>query len=77
MEGKDWPHGHRQKDFRLLGNNVGRMLRMCEQIFGPVRCVIFDSVFYVVEGVIAFGIIRIATTFVTCLGLLKQYIQKY
>ena len=52
MEGKDLPPGHRQKYFRSLGNSVGLMLRMCEQIFGPVRCVVFDSVFYVVEGVI-------------------------
>ena len=52
MEGKDWPHKREPKDFRLLGNNFGLMLLMCEPIFGSVKCAVFDSGFFVAECIV-------------------------
>ena len=52
VKGKDWPHERRPKDFRSLGNNFWIMLRMCEPIFRPVKCVVFYSGLCAAEGIV-------------------------
>ena len=47
VEGKDSPSQRGAKQNQELGKTVGLMLRMCKPIFGSVKDVVFDSVFFV------------------------------
>ena len=59
MEGKDRPTELGKKKWEDLGNTVGLMLQMCDQIFSTGKCVVLDSGFWLskeITNLLGFGV---------------------